>query len=52
MSHAPAFLQSAPRAEATAEVNGDEPAEARRPRRRAPRTFEPGQPAPAEVDEG
>jgi hypothetical protein len=53
MSHAPAFLQSAPRAEATAEVNGDEPAEARRPRRRrAPRTFEPSQPAPAEADEG
>lgn len=49
MSHAPAFLQSAPRAEATE----DEPAEARRPRRRrAPRTFEPGQTAPAEVDEG
>ena len=49
MSHAPAFLQSAPRAEATE----DEPAEARRPRRRrAPRTFEPGQAAPAEVDEG
>jgi hypothetical protein len=50
MSHAPAFLQTAPRAEATE----DEPAEARRPRRRrAPRTFEPGQaPAPAEVDEG
>jgi hypothetical protein len=53
MSHAPAFLQSAPRAEASPEVNGDEPAEARRPRRRrAPRTFEPGQPAPAEVEEG
>jgi Domain of unknown function (DUF4167) len=53
MSHAPAFLQSAPRAEATPEVNGDEPAEVRRPRRRrAPRTFEPGQAAPAEVDEG
>lgn len=49
MSHAPAFLQSAPRAEATE----GEPAEARRPRRRrAPRTFEPGQAAPAEVDEG
>ena len=30
-----------------------EPAEARRPRRRrAPRTFEPGEAAPAEVDEG
>jgi hypothetical protein len=53
MSHAPAFLQSAPRAETPPEVNGDEPAEARRPRRRrAPRTFEPGQAAPAEVDEG
>ena len=51
MSHAPAFLQSArpePRADAE-----DEPAETRKPRRRrAPRTFEPGQAAPAEVDEG
>ena len=50
-SHAPAFLQSArpePRADAE-----DEPAETRKPRRRrAPRTFEPGQAAPAEVDEG
>ncbi len=53
MSHAPAFLQSAPRADATPDANGDEPAEVRRPRRRrAPRTFEPGQAAPAEVDEG
>ena len=53
-SHAPAFLQSAPRGDAVAaEVNGDEPAEARRPRRRrAPRTFEPDQAAPAEADEG
>ena len=49
-SHAPAFLQ--PRAEPRPESE-DEPVEARRPRRRrAPRTFEPGQAAPAEVDEG
>jgi Domain of unknown function (DUF4167) len=49
-SHAPAFLQ--PRAEPRPESE-DEPVEARRPRRRrAPRTFEPGQPAPAEVEEG
>jgi hypothetical protein len=53
MSHAPAFLQSAPRAEPPADANGDEPAETRRPRRRrAPRSFEPDQAAPAEVDEG
>ena len=53
MSHAPAFLQSTARADAPPEANGEEPAEARRPRRRrAPRTFEPGQAAPAEVDEG
>jgi hypothetical protein len=49
MSHAPAFLQSAPRAEASE----DDVAEVRRPRRRrAPRTFEPGQVAPVEADEG
>jgi hypothetical protein len=53
MSHAPAFLQPTARADAVPEANGDEPAEARRPRRRrAPRTFEPGQAAPAEVEEG
>src|SRR6185312_8302543 len=50
MSQAPAFLQAAPRAE------GDEEpaAEPRRPRRRrAPRSFEPGEaPAAAEADEG
>jgi hypothetical protein len=50
-SHAPAFLQPT-RPEPRVEVE-EEPAEARRPRRRrAPRTFEPGQAAPAEVDEG
>jgi hypothetical protein len=50
VSHAPAFLQSRsaePRPEA------EEPVEARRPRRRrAPRSFEAGEPAPAEADEG
>lgn len=50
MSHAPAFLQ--PRTEPRAESE-DAPEEARRPRRRrAPRTFEPGDAAPAEADEG
>ena len=50
MSHAPAFLQ--PRAEPRAEV-ADEGGEARRPRRRrAPRSFEADQAAPAEADEG
>ncbi|MGH6970384.1 MAG: DUF4167 domain-containing protein, partial [Caulobacteraceae bacterium] len=53
-SHAPAFLQ--PRPEARVEQRPeDEAAEPRRPRRRrAPRTFEPGEaaPAPAEADEG
>jgi hypothetical protein len=49
-SHAPAFLQ--PRGEPRPEAE-DEPVEARRPRRRrAPRTFEPGETAPVEVDEG
>jgi hypothetical protein len=49
MSHAPAFLQ--PRAEPRAEA--DEGGEARRPRRRrAPRSFEADEAAPAEVDEG
>ncbi len=53
MSHAPAFLQPATRAEPRADAPDDEPAEARRPRRRrAPRTFEPGETAPAEADEG
>ncbi|HZZ87619.1 MAG TPA: DUF4167 domain-containing protein [Caulobacteraceae bacterium] len=52
MSHAPAFLQPASRSEPRAE--GPEEVEPRRPRRRrAPRTFEPGQAAePAEVEEG
>jgi hypothetical protein len=46
-SHAPAFLQTLPRSEA------DESPEARRPRRRrAPRSFEPDEVAPAEADEG
>ena len=49
-SHAPAFLQAV-RAEPRPESE-DQPVEARRPRRRrAPRTFEPGEAAPAEVDE-
>jgi hypothetical protein len=52
MSHAPAFLQvraTEPRAE-----SDEAPAEARRPRRRrAPRSFEPGEAAPVvEADEG
>jgi hypothetical protein len=51
VSHAPAFLQTRslePRPEAE-EASG----EARRPRRRrAPRSFEAGETAPAEVDEG
>jgi len=53
-SHAPAFLQSArPEPRVEAEDEAAEAAEVRRPRRRrAPRTFEPGQAAPAEVDEG
>jgi hypothetical protein len=52
MSHAPAFLQarSEPRGEAVA---ADEGGEGRRPRRRRPpRSFEAGEAAPAEVDEG
>ncbi|HEY2708716.1 MAG TPA: hypothetical protein VGI95_11755 [Caulobacteraceae bacterium] len=49
MSHAPAFLQT--RAEPRAET--EEAAPTPRPRRRrAPRTFEPGEAAPAEADEG
>jgi hypothetical protein len=51
-SHAPAFLQPS-RAEPRPEAE-DEPVEARRPRRRrAPRSFEAGEvaPAPAEADE-
>jgi|HubBroStandDraft_1064217.scaffolds.fasta_scaffold62607_2 hypothetical protein len=48
-SHAPAFLQ--PRAEPRAEAEAD--GETRRPRRRrAPRSFEAGEAAPAEADEG
>jgi hypothetical protein len=49
-SHAPAFLQ--PRAEIRPEV-AEDGAEPRRPRRRRPpRSFEAGETAPAEVDEG
>jgi hypothetical protein len=49
-SHAPAFLQT--RAEPRPESE-DEPVEVRRPRRRrAPRSFEAGEAAPAEADEG
>jgi len=49
-SHAPAFLQT--RAEPRGESE-DEPVETRRPRRRrAPRSFEAGEAAPIEADEG
>jgi hypothetical protein len=49
-SHAPAFLQT--RAEPRPESE-DTPVETRRPRRRrAPRSFEAGEAAPAEADEG
>jgi hypothetical protein len=51
VSHAPAFLQA--RAEPRAEASEEPAGEARRPRRRrAPRTFEAGDTAPAEADEG
>jgi hypothetical protein len=51
MSHAPAFLQ--PRAVEPRPEADEAPAEARRPRRRrAPRSFEAGEAAPAEADEG
>ena len=52
MSHAPAFLQA--RAPEPRVESDEAPSEARRPRRRrAPRSFEPGEAAPAvEADEG